>query len=138
MVLRGGPRGRVGRRRTYLKRVAPDEVERPSSFVWILLGGCWRLVGVAEGRGAPKGRGAGGPRTGGGRPRGASAAGGAPRTSRATSPRSTSGGRAGARTPGRGSGTGGTGSAGSGRGRPVPGREDQEPRASRGGSTGYK
>jgi hypothetical protein len=38
MVLRGGPRGRVGRRRTCLKRAAPDEVERPSSFVWVLLG----------------------------------------------------------------------------------------------------
>src|ERR1700689_5325186 len=36
MVLRGGPRGRVGHRRTCLKRVAPDEVERPSSLVWIL------------------------------------------------------------------------------------------------------
>src|SRR5712671_2286445 len=34
MVLRGGPRGRVGRRRTCLKRVAPDVVERPSSLVW--------------------------------------------------------------------------------------------------------
>src|SRR5260370_19491776 len=34
MVLRGGPRGRVGHRRTCLKRVAPDVVERPSSFVW--------------------------------------------------------------------------------------------------------
>src|SRR6266446_5174350 len=37
MVLRGGPRGRVGRRRTCLKRVAPDEVERPSSLVWVVL-----------------------------------------------------------------------------------------------------
>src|SRR6266542_3512233 len=37
MVLRGGPRGRVGRRRTCLKRVAPDTVERPSSLVWIVL-----------------------------------------------------------------------------------------------------
>jgi hypothetical protein len=37
MVLRGGPRGRVGRRRTFLKRVAPIMVERPSSFVWVVL-----------------------------------------------------------------------------------------------------
>jgi hypothetical protein len=37
MVLRGGPRGRVGRRRTCLKRVAPDVVERPSSLVWVVL-----------------------------------------------------------------------------------------------------
>ena len=37
MVLRGGPRGRVGRRRTCLKRVAPNMVERPSSLVWVVL-----------------------------------------------------------------------------------------------------
>src|SRR6266513_4071657 len=37
MVLRGGPRGRVGRRRTCLKRVAPVMVERPSSLVWVVL-----------------------------------------------------------------------------------------------------
>lgn len=42
MVLRGGPRGRVGRRRTCLKRVAPIVVERPSSLVWILW---WADVG---------------------------------------------------------------------------------------------
>src|SRR6266699_3314191 len=65
MVLRGGPRGRVGRRRTCMKRVAPDVVERPSSLVWVVLR-LWRLVSVAEGRpGAPRGRaGSGGnPRT---------------------------------------------------------------------------
>src|SRR5450432_537152 len=39
MVLRGGLRGRVGRRRTCLKRVAPYVVERPSSLVWV----SWRL-----------------------------------------------------------------------------------------------
>ena len=48
MVLRGGPRGRVGRRRTCLKRVVPTAVvERPSSLVWVLLkaGGwlAWRM-----------------------------------------------------------------------------------------------
>src|SRR5438034_9382824 len=37
MVLQGGPRGRVGRRRTCLKRVAPVMVERPSSLVWVVL-----------------------------------------------------------------------------------------------------
>src|ERR1700747_2555746 len=67
MVLRGGPRGRVGRCRTYVKRVAPDEVERPSSFVWVRWWQSWRLVGVAEGHETPKGRGASGGRAGGGR-----------------------------------------------------------------------
>src|ERR1700734_3876587 len=69
MVLRGGPRGRVGHRRTYLKRVAPVTVERPSSFVWVL--SRWRLVRVAEGSGAPRGRGARGGRASGGGSRGA-------------------------------------------------------------------
>src|ERR1700751_5753148 len=76
MGLRGGPRWRVGRRRTCLKRVAPDEVERPSSLVWILW---WQMleVGVAEGRGTPGARGAsggsrkGGSRAGGGNPKAA-------------------------------------------------------------------
>jgi hypothetical protein len=51
MVLRGGLRGRVGRRRTCLKRVAPYVVERPSSLVWVSwrleAGGwlAWRMVG---------------------------------------------------------------------------------------------
>src|SRR5271169_5166392 len=64
MVLRGGPRGRVGRRRTCLKRAAPDVVERPSSLVWVVFeaGG---LVSVAEEPETPKGQGAssGNPKT---------------------------------------------------------------------------
>src|SRR5581483_10634217 len=37
MVLRGGPRGRVGRRRTYREEGRSRKVERPSSFVWLVL-----------------------------------------------------------------------------------------------------
>src|SRR5271154_1387243 len=118
MVLRGGPRGRVGHRRTYVKSVVPDEVERPSSFVWVRWWRRWRLVGVAEGRETPKGRGAsGGGRTGGGR--------GIPKTGRATS--------GAARTPRRSPRPAGTtGSASYGRGRTASGRAVPEPRTGRG------
>ena len=82
-------------------------------------GRCWRLVGVAEGRETPKGRGAsGGGRTGGGR--------GVPKTARAAAGTS--------KTPRRSPRpTGTSGSASYGRGRTAAGRTGQEPRAGRGG-----
>ncbi len=53
MVLRGGLRGRVGRRRTCLKRVVPTAVvERPSSLVWVL----WKAGGWLEWRTDPERR----------------------------------------------------------------------------------
>src|ERR1700689_3207758 len=78
----------------------------------------WRLVGVAEGRETPKGRGAsGGGRTGGGR--------GIPKTGRATS--------GGAKTPRRSPRPAGTAeSASYGRGRTASGRSVPEPRTGRG------
>src|SRR5271155_207202 len=83
-------------------------------------GKCWRLVGVAEGRETPKGRGAsGGGRTGGGR--------GIPKTGRATS--------GAARTPRRSPRPAGTtGAASDGRGRTASGRAVPEPRTGRGGA----
>src|SRR5260370_7725339 len=83
---------------------------------------CWRLVGVAEGRGTPKGRGtSGGGRAGGGR--------GVPKTARAASGTS--------KTPRRSPRpTGTSGSASSGRGRAAAGRGGQEPRTGRDGATG--
>src|SRR5580700_1360849 len=89
-------------------------------------GRCWRLVGVAEGHGTPKGRGAsGGGRTGGGR--------GVPKTARAAAGTS--------KTPRRSPRpTGTSGSASYGRGRTTAGRTGQEPRTGRGvardGATG--
>src|SRR5690348_5817909 len=140
MVLRGGPRGRVGRRRTCLKRVAPDEVERPSSLVWILW---WQMleVGVAEGRGTPKGRRAssdgrkGGSRTGGAAQKTARTTAGAAKTPR-RNPRPT--GTSGSTSYGRGRAASGrtgqeprTGRTGQ---EPRTGRTGQEPRTGRGGS----
>src|SRR5579872_5028779 len=56
MVLRGGPRGRVGRRRTYLKRVAPHMWSSgPLRLSGYCGGRCWRLVSWLRDAERPRG-----------------------------------------------------------------------------------
>src|SRR6201992_3223424 len=93
MVLRGGPRGRVGHRRTYCEEGRSRKVERPSSL-FACTGQGWRLVKVAE---EPEHR-----TNDGGTPRGAGSGRGRPAAGRSSGPVRRTGGSSGRGTSGAG------------------------------------